>query len=51
MGRLFDAVAALLEIENYNGFEGKCAIALEKEARKANDFIKFEIPKIGRAHV
>lgn len=44
MGRLFDAVAALLEIENYNGFEGKCAIALEKEARKANDFIKFEIP-------
>lgn len=44
MGRLFDAVAALLEIENFNSFEGKCAIALEKEAGKANDFIKFEIP-------
>ena len=35
---------ALLEIETFNSFEGKCAIALEKEAGKANDFIKFEIP-------
>lgn len=34
-GRLFDAVSALLEIECYNDFEGKCAIALEQVARGA----------------
>ncbi len=35
MGRLFDAVAALLDICHYNSYEGECAIALENTARKA----------------
>lgn len=35
MGRLFDAICALLEIKTYNTYEGECAIALEKAARKA----------------
>lgn len=37
MGRLFDAVCALLEIKNYNTYEGECAIALEKAARQAKE--------------
>lgn len=32
MGRLFDAVAAVLEICHYNSYEGECAIRLEQEA-------------------
>jgi len=44
MGRLFDAVSALLEIESYNSFEGKCAIALEKLARSADNYVKLQIP-------
>ncbi|MEI7884448.1 MAG: carbamoyltransferase HypF [Clostridia bacterium] len=32
MGRLFDAVAAILEIQDYNFYEGQCAINLEKAA-------------------
>lgn len=44
MGRLIDAVSSLLGIEDYNSFEGKCAIALEKAAVKANDYVKLEIP-------
>ena len=35
MGRLFDAVAALLDIKHYNNYEGECAVALESAARKA----------------
>lgn len=35
MGRLFDAVAAVLDICHYNSYEGECAIALERTARKA----------------
>ena len=33
MGRLFDAVSAILEIRQENTFEGECAIALENAAR------------------
>jgi hydrogenase maturation protein HypF len=36
MGRLFDAVCALLDIKSYNTYEGECACALESVARKAN---------------
>lgn len=36
MGRLFDAVSALLDIKHYNTYEGECATALEKCATSAN---------------
>lgn len=36
MGRLFDAVCALLDIKHYNTYEGECACALESAAKKAN---------------
>ena len=32
MGRLFDAVSALLDIKEYNDYEGQCAIMLEDAA-------------------
>ena len=35
MGRLFDAVSALLDIKHYNSYEGECAIALESCAKRA----------------
>ncbi len=34
-GRLFDIMAAALEIRSYNTYEGECAIALENAARYA----------------
>lgn len=37
MGRLFDAVCALLDIKHYNTYEGECACALESMARKASE--------------
>lgn len=36
MGRLFDAVASLLDICHYNNYEGQCACALERIAGKAH---------------
>jgi hydrogenase maturation protein HypF len=35
MGRLFDAVSSMLDLCQYNGYEGECAIALENAAHKA----------------
>jgi len=35
MGRLFDAVSAILNIKTYNSYEGECAIALENLAFKS----------------
>ncbi|MGN1203231.1 MAG: Sua5/YciO/YrdC/YwlC family protein, partial [Eubacterium sp.] len=35
MGRLFDAVCALLDIKHHNTYEGECACALESAAKKA----------------
>ena len=35
MGRLFDAVSALLQIRESNSYEGECAIALENAAWRA----------------
>jgi hydrogenase maturation protein HypF len=35
MGRLFDAVSAVLKIRSYNSYEGECAIALENAAAAA----------------
>ncbi len=37
MGRLFDAVSALLQTGTYNSYEGECAISLENEAMKFMD--------------
>lgn len=42
MGRLFDSVAALLDIKKYNSYEGECAILLEN---MAEEFLKKESNK------
>jgi hydrogenase maturation protein HypF len=42
MGRLFDAVASLLDIKHYNDYEGEGAIALESTARKAKKAYTLE---------
>jgi len=45
MGRLFDAVSAVLQIKTENSYEGECAIALENTAvaYKENDGIPFNL--------
>ncbi|GHU88322.1 carbamoyltransferase [Clostridia bacterium] len=35
MGRLFDAVSAILGVCGFNGYEGQCAIALQNSAERA----------------
>lgn len=42
MGRLFDAVCSALDIKHYNSYEGECAIALEREARKTKKAFRIE---------
>jgi hydrogenase maturation protein HypF len=37
MGRLFDAISSILNICQYNGFEGECAVKLENMAAKAKE--------------
>ena len=44
MGRLFDAVGALLGICDYNTYEGKCGVMLEIEASKANKPYELTLP-------
>jgi len=46
MGRLFDAVSALLGICDYNTYEGKCATMLEIAASKANIYTQYNLPLI-----
>ena len=41
MGRLFDAVAALLEICGGNSYEGECAIRLEQMAHKGREEVEL----------
>lgn len=45
MGRLFDAVAALLDICHYNSYEGECAIKLEQAAHEG----KQQLERLGKA--
>ncbi len=40
MGRLFDAVSALLDICHYNSYEGECAILLEQAAHRGLAYIR-----------
>lgn len=40
MGRLFDAVSALLDICHYNSYEGECAVLLEQAAHRGLTYIK-----------
>lgn len=37
MGRLFDVISSILNVCEYNGFEGECAIKLENMAVKAKE--------------
>ncbi len=46
MGRLFDAVSAMLGICEYNTYEGKCAAMLEMEALKAQRPYPLTLPLI-----
>lgn len=47
MGRLFDAVSAMLGICDYNSYEGKCATLLEIEASKSTNPYPLNLPLEG----
>ena len=44
MGRLFDAIASLLDIAHWNTYEGECAMLLEQEARQAYEIGAQPLP-------
>ena len=43
MGRLFDAVSAMLDICHYNSYEGQAPVELENFAAKADDALELQI--------
>jgi hydrogenase maturation protein HypF len=45
LGRLFDAVAAVLDICHYNSYEGECAILLEQAAHKGKEWFQGQKEK------
>lgn len=49
MGRLFDAVSAMLGISGYNSYEGESAILLEIAAKKADKAYPLSLPFIDGA--
>lgn len=42
LGRLFDAVAAVLDICHYNSYEGECAILLEQAAHRGKEWLQCQ---------
>lgn len=50
MGRLFDAVSALLDICHANSYEGECAILLEQAAHKGEEWFERQ-PKQVREEI
>ena len=42
LGRLFDAVAAVLDICHYNSYEGECAILVEQAAHRGRELLQSQ---------